>query len=112
MSISSKLNTLRSMVQNLELARAKLHGSEISADEYFSQLCGVYNRFRLEERMGSGLLPGDYYEIAKEADALQDHLAVVQAYRNSTCFQGGDFDLYIDLQNPGGVPSRSGWGVL
>jgi len=112
MSISSNLNTLRSMIRDLELARSRLHANEITADEYFTQLCGVYNRFRLEQRMESGLLSGDYYEIEKEADALQSHLAVVQAYRNSTCFQGGDFDLYIDLQNPGGLPSRTGWGVL
>lgn len=113
MSISSKLNTLRSMIQNLELARQSLHQGEISADEYFDLVSGAYKRLRLEERMESGLLSGDYYEIAQEADTLAGHLAMVTSYRNSTCFQGGDFDLYIDLQNPGGaIPGRTGWGVL
>jgi len=112
MDISSNLNTLRSMIRDLELARSKLHANEISADDYFATICDVYKHLREVQRMESGLLSGDYYEIEKEADTLSDHLKVVAAYRNSTCFQGGDFDLYIDLQNPGGVPSRSGWGVL
>jgi hypothetical protein len=38
---------------------------------------------------------------------------VVARYRNSVCFQGGDFDLYLSLQNLGGtLPQSSDWGTL
>jgi len=113
MAISSNLNNLRSMIHNLGLARENLRLKKISPDEYFTLICGSVNRLRLEEVMGSDLTSEEHDEIAQEANVLSCHLAVVQRHRNSTCFQGGDFDLYLDLQNPGGnFPSLSGWGVL
>nr|QDH90307.1 MAG: hypothetical protein H2RhizoL4958535_000001 [Leviviridae sp.] len=113
MSISSKLNTPRTIAQCVALARKELKLGLISSDDYESILSlAVMRCYEVARRVWMFDLV-DYGEIETEADSLKDHLAVVQKHRNSTCFQGGDWDLYLDLQNPGGnIPSQTGWGVL
>jgi hypothetical protein len=113
MSISSKLNTPLPMARCLEIYRTELSLGRITSDDYESLLSLAVMH---SEEMLRGMWMFDeasYEAIDSETERLKYHLAVVQKHRNSTCFQGGDWDLYLDLQNPGGnLPSQTGWGVL
>lgn len=112
MSNSSELITLRGMVRNLPLVTDKFRNGAMSKNDYLSHLHMVINRVRLW--IGTEDSPEIFREVADELEAAtQNRLAVVKRYQNSTCFQGGDFDLYLSCQNPCDfTPNQSGWGVL
>jgi hypothetical protein len=71
------------------------------ADTYVSLLEDAARRIRsvLAFAQDIGLEIKDGEET--EAWAIVDHCEVVNAHRRSTCFQGGDFDLYLSLQSLG-----------
>jgi hypothetical protein len=95
---------LETMAQCLADARTLLRDGDMCADTYVSLLEEASRLIRsvLAFAQDVGLEIRD--EDIAEAYEIVDHLKVVRAHRNSACFQGGDWDLYLSLQNPGCNP--------
>jgi len=105
MSNSHEVIKLETMAQCLADARTLLRDGDMCADTYVSLLEEAARLIRsvLAFAQEIGLEIDDEEET--EAWEIVDRFKLVQAHRNSSCFQGGDFDLYLDLQNPGGYPT-------
>jgi len=105
MTNSHEVINLETMAQCLADARTLLRDGDMCADTYVSLLEEAARLIRsvLAFAQDVGLEIDD--EEVTEAYEIVDHLTVVANHRKSICFQGGDFDLYLDLQNPGGYPT-------
>jgi hypothetical protein len=105
MTNSHEVINLETMAQCLADARHLLRDGDMCADTYVSLLEEAARQIRsvlaFVQDVGLELIDED----KKETDALLSHCKVVEDYRKSSCFQGGDFDLYLDLQNPGCDPT-------
>jgi hypothetical protein len=103
MNDSHEVITLETMAQCLADARTLLRDGDMCADTYVSLLEEASRLIRsvLAFAQESWLEIRD--EETAEAWAIVDHSNVVEAHRRSACFQGGDLDLYLDLQNLGGT---------
>jgi len=115
MNISSKLNAHQELNRVRSSLRRDLLNGVISPDDYVAQLNDILHRVRSEKRrvVGNPHLIGLCEVLDEEENEIAFHLKVVSRHRNSVCYQGGDFDLYLSLQNLGGtLPQSSDWGTL
>jgi hypothetical protein len=119
MSNSSNLITRQDMVRNLSIARDSFLIGAMSYDAYVGILLSLLAKIEEARReltyQSSTWVPdGELCEELDNQEAyVSSRLTATRRHRNSTCFQGGDFDLYLSCQDPGNVSSReSGWGVL
>ncbi len=105
MTNSHEVINLETMAQCLADARSLLRDGDMCADTYVSLLEEAARLIRsvLAFAQDVGLEIDDGEE--KEAWSIIDYFNVVKDHQESPCFQGGDFDLYLDLQNPGGYPT-------
>ena len=105
MTNSHEVINLETMAQCLADARTLLRDGDMCADTYVSLLEEAAKLLRsvLAFAQDVGLEIDDGEQT--EAYEILDHFGVVQGHRQSSFFQGGDFDLYLDLQNPGGYPT-------
>jgi len=105
MTNSHEVITLETMAQCLADARSLLRDGDMCASTYVSLLEEAARLIRSVLAFAQDAMLDIQDGEETEAYEIVDRFAVVQAHRNSTCFQGGDFDLYLDLQNPGGAPT-------
>lgn len=102
MTNSHEVINLETMAQCLADARTLLRDGDMCADTYVSLLEEASRLIRsvlaFAQDVGLEILDGE----EKEAYEIVDHCKVVDAHMRSTSFQGGDLDLYLDLQNLGG----------
>jgi hypothetical protein len=112
MNNSREAIVLRDLNRVRSSLRSDLLNGKISPDDYESRHYGLINRIRLALVMDD--LSQVVCEVLNEQESeIVNHLAVVARHRNSVVFQGGDFDLYLSLQNLGGtLPQSSDWGTL
>jgi hypothetical protein len=105
MSNSHEVIKLETMAQCLADARTLLRDGDMCADTYVSLLEEAARQLRsvlaFAQDVGLEIDDGD----ESEAWSIIDFYNVVKNHQESPCFQGGDFDLYLDLQNPGGYPT-------
>ena len=105
MNGSHEVITLEAMAQCLADARTLLREGDMCADTYVSLLEEAARLIRsvlaFAQDVGLEIDDGD----EQEAWEIVDHYSVVKSHQESPFFQGGDFDLYLDLQNPGGYPT-------
>jgi len=105
MNNSHEVITLETMAQCLADARTLLRDGDMCADTYVSLLEEASRLIRsvlaFAQDIGLEIDDGD----ETEAWEIVDHYEVVKGHQASSYFQGGDFDLYLDLQNPGGYPT-------
>jgi len=101
MTNSHEVINLETMAQCLADARALLRDGDMCADTYVSLLEEAARLIRsvLAFAQDVGLEIDDGEET--EAWAIVDRYQAVLKLRRSTIFTGGDFDLYLDLQNTG-----------
>jgi hypothetical protein len=110
---SHEVINLETMAQCLADARTLLRDGDMCADTYVSLLEEAARLLRsvLTFAQDVGLEIDD--EEQTEAWAIVDRYQAVLTHRRSTTFQGGDLDLYLDLQSLGDtlvLESRSGDG--
>jgi len=113
MTNSHEVINLETMAQCLADARTLLRDGDMCADTYVSLLEEAARLIRsvLTFVQDVGLEIDD--EEQTEAYAIMDRYQAVLKHRRSTTFQGGDFDLYFDLQSLGDtivLESRHGDG--
>jgi len=105
MTNSHEVINLETMAQCLADARSLLRDGDMCADTYVSLLEEAARLIRsvlaFAQDVGLEIDDGD----EQEAWEIVDRFNVVKDHQASSCFQGGDFDLYLDLQNPGGYPT-------
>jgi hypothetical protein len=101
MTNSHEVINLETMAQCLADARTLLRDGDMCADTYVSLLEDAARQIRsvLAFAQEAGLEIEDGEET--EAWAIVDRYHAVLKLRRSAFFQGGDFDLYLDLQNLG-----------
>jgi hypothetical protein len=100
MTNSHEVINLETMAQCLADARTLLRDGDMCVDTYVSLLEEASRLIRsvLAFAQDVGLEIADGEET--EAWAIVDRYQAVLTHRRSTYFQGGDFDVYLDLQNP------------
>jgi hypothetical protein len=100
MTNSHEVINLETMAQCLADARMLLREGDMCADTYVSLLEDASQRIRsvLTFVQGLGLELTD--EDETEAHKILCHCEVGKAHARSVIFQGGDLDLYLDLQTP------------
>jgi hypothetical protein len=100
MTNSHEVINLESMAQCLDDARILLRDGDMCADTYVSLLEEAARLIRslltFVQDVGLELIDED----ETEAWAIIDRYQTVLTHRRSTTFQGGDFDLYLSLQDP------------
>ena len=101
MTNSHEVINLETMAQCLADARTLLRDGDMCADTYVSLLEEAARLIRsvLAFAQDVGLEIKDGEET--EAYRIMDSFTAVQKHTRSTTFQGGDFDLYLDLQSLG-----------
>lgn len=111
--------TCQDIVRDVSIARDLLLIGKITYDTYVGVLLSMQASIRDAKReltyQSSTWVPdGELYEeLDNQETYVESRLTVARRHRNSTCFQGGDFDFYLSCQSPGSIPGReSGWGVL
>jgi len=116
---STELITCSDIVRDMSAARMLFIAGEISYDAFVGFHLDILSeieeaRLMVQSRNPQEVLCGEVYEdLDNQETYVSSRLTAIRAHRNSTCFQGGDFDLYLSCQNPGGnLPQPSGWGVL
>jgi len=113
MSNSSKLITLRSMVRDLPRMFDSLCNEGMTRMQYRAHLFQLFEEIDDVLRSEGSLTPTQKGSYDQETEEAITTLRVARRHRNSTCFQGGDFDFYLSCQDPwGNFPGQSGWGVL
>ena len=99
--ISRKANLLRAMVLDLASSDPSPIKRHIEIlENYFKHVDREVDMSCPNSGKGEQSLARES-EDAQENEAYAYHLTEVRAHRNSLVFQGGDFDLYLSLQNPG-----------
>jgi hypothetical protein len=104
---SSKLIALRDMVRDLPFFYVQYCNGTFSTEEFVEHQTAVF------DAIDHALLAVEHMEIfpqmvrflGYEVDDSESENAVytlkcAKRYRNSLCFQGGDWDLYLSCQNP------------
>jgi hypothetical protein len=102
---SHEVINLETMAQCLADARSLLRDGDMCPDTYVSLLEEAARLIRsvlaFAQDVGLEIDDGD----ETEAWEIVNRFAAVRTHRESLSFQGGDLDLYLDLQNPGCYPA-------
>lgn len=112
MNNSREANVLRELDRVRSSLRSRLLNGKLSPDDYESHLYTLIRRIHRHLEVDD-LSQGVREVLDGQENEITSHLQVVACHRNSVVFQGGDFDLYLSLQNLGGtLPQSSDWGTL